>query len=655
MAKTVYTALNLKDNMSGGILKVCKNMKNMSKEAKRASQQVVHMADNFQRKVSSMASSAGKLIKAGTGIASAFALKTGLAEAMDLEGFRTQLETATKDAKRAGEVMKYSINLANKTPFEGGELVDAASSLEMFGLRTERWLPVLGDAAAGVNRSMADVKSGFIKAATTGDFASLRDTLGVTKEMVAEFAKTNLGGTFLNSKGQITDTKLLQDALEGLLSSRYAGGMEKLATTTKGVWSTITGVTKNGLARIVGMQNDGTVQSGSLLDYLKTKATAFGGLLEKWQSDGTMDRIASKFSKGFQRMVKSLKSATEFAAEHKQTILTVGSALAGVFAGAKLASGIKNLYNGFQSIKKVLGVLKGGFLMFSPTGWIVIGITALVAAFTLAYQKSETFRNKVQALWANFKEFAAGLKSSVVPKLQELRDWFGVKILPTFQKIAPCVQLVWSKVQPFAEWMGQIFAAKIGNAFQTVKNIAGTAFDGIKSLIEGFTTVLDGLISFITGVFTGNWGQAWNGIKTVFSGVFESFGTIAKTPLNLIIDGINHLIGQLNAVSNVEVPDWVPGLGGKSFGLNIPQIPHFALGTQYFSGGLARIHERGGEIVNLPNGSKVIPADKSRKAVGGTVINLHLIVQGNIIGNTQYADYLGGVIAKKVKTALANT
>ena len=82
--------------------------------------------------------------------------------------------------------------------------------------------------------------------------------------------------------------------------------------------------------------------------------------------------------------------------------------------------------------------------------------------------------------------------------------------------------------------------------------------------------ILTGLIDFITGVFTGNWSRAWDGVKSIFKGVFDRLVNIVKTPINLIIDIINGFIRGLN---RIKVPKWVPSIGGK--GINIPTIPKF--------------------------------------------------------------------------------
>lgn len=169
--------------------KFTRPLKLSTKEIKKARAEVTRANNMISRWHKNSVAAFTKTAKAASVAATAIgglAFKTGLTEALDLEGYKMQLETATKDAKRAAEVMKYAINLANKTPFEGGELVEAASSLEMFGLKTERWLPTLGDAASAVNRDISDIQRGFVDAVTTGDFTSLRDTLSITKDMVDE-------------------------------------------------------------------------------------------------------------------------------------------------------------------------------------------------------------------------------------------------------------------------------------------------------------------------------------------------------------------------------------------------------------------------------------------------------------------------------------
>lgn len=92
---------------------------------------------------------------------------------------------------------------------------------------------------------------------------------------------------------------------------------------------------------------------------------------------------------------------------------------------------------------------------------------------------------------------------------------------------------------------------------------------------------------------------------------------------------------------------------GGSSGNSGSSLPGNATGTSYFGGGWTRVNERGGEIVNLPNGSKIIPHDISRR-MNGPSISVHVVVQGNVIGNEAYADQMGNTIVKRILRALDN-
>ena len=88
--------------------------------------------------------------------------------------------------------------------------------------------------------------------------------------------------------------------------------------------------------------------------------------------------------------------------------------------------------------------------------------------------------------------------------------------------------------------------------------------------------ILGGIIEFITGVFTGDWEKAWEGVKKIFKGIWNAIVMIIESAINLIIKGINWLIDKLNKI-HFDIPDWVPIIGGKSFGINIPLVSEVSL------------------------------------------------------------------------------
>ena len=117
---------------------------------------------------------------------------------------------------------------------------------------------------------------------------------------------------------------------------------------------------------------------------------------------------------------------------------------------------------------------------------------------------------------------------------------------------------------------------------------------GILTVVQGIQTTFQGIIDFITGVFTGNWSQAWQGVQDIFKGIFEALGGLIKAPINAVISLINKAIDGINGLG-LTIPDWVPVIGGKSFSINIPQIPMLAKGG--FTTGPSIAGEAGTEAV----------------------------------------------------------
>lgn len=95
--------------------------------------------------------------------------------------------------------------------------------------------------------------------------------------------------------------------------------------------------------------------------------------------------------------------------------------------------------------------------------------------------------------------------------------------------------------------------------------------------------ILGGIIQFIKGAFTGDWNSAWDGVKKVFKGIWNSIVIIAESAVNAIIKGLNWLISKINTIK-FTVPSWVPGVGGKSIGghlssLSEVHLPRLATGA----------------------------------------------------------------------------
>lgn len=215
----------------------------------------------------------------------------------------------------------------------------------------------------------------------------------------------------------------------------------------------------------------------------------------------------------------------------------------------------------------------------------------------------------------------------------------------------------WKKIKPVVT---KVINAVV-NKFNHFKEVAGNVFNRIieviKGFIEGAKALFKSIISFITGTFLGAWNSAWNGVVGAFKTIFGGVKTLVKSVMNGVISFINRGIGGLN---KIQVPDWVPLAGGK--GINIPLIPQLAKGTNFWKGGLVQVHERGGEIVDLPRGSRVMPHDKSvaeAYKMGNTKnnnvnITIPKIADQVVVRENADIDRIVNGIANKLKIAKQN-
>lgn len=225
--------------------------------------------------------------------------------------------------------------------------------------------------------------------------------------------------------------------------------------------------------------------------------------------------------------------------------------------------------------------------------------------------------------------------------------------------VAAIVLLIvnWKKIKPVVTKVINAVVSK----FHHFKEVAGNVFNHIveviKGFIEGSKTLFNSIISFITGTFLGAWNSAWTGVVGAFKTIFGGVKSFVKSVMNGVIGFINRGIGGLN---KIQVPDWVPLAGGK--GINIPLIPQLAKGTNFWKGGLVQVHERGGEIVDLPRGSRVMPHDKSvaeAYKMGNTknnnvTITIPKIADQVVVRENADIDRIVNGIANKLKIAKQN-
>ena len=250
------------------------------------------------------------------------------------------------------------------------------------------------------------------------------------------------------------------------------------------------------------------------------------------------------------------------------------AAIALVVGGlAMLVVGIKDVIeNGFtleNTLTIIAGLLAAGIGISILTGsWIPLLIAGFVAALVALVSFTGHGEELIQGLKKIIDGFGKFFKGVFTGDLKLAAEgakqiWEGLK--QTWNAIVNSIKDAWSAFITWLQGKNPALAA----IFETIGKLFSDQYNAWKK-------ILSGLITFLTGVFTGDWKKAWNGVLDILKGVWNLIVGTVEGAINFIIDGINLLISALNKI-HFEVPDWVPLVGGKSFGINITPVSRVSL------------------------------------------------------------------------------
>ena len=231
-----------------------------------------------------------------------------------------------------------------------------------------------------------------------------------------------------------------------------------------------------------------------------------------------------------------------------------------------------------------------------------------------------------------------------------------------FQPLMPHLQKIGQAIMAIGQIIFEVFSAKVTyvivQTISLVTNLINVITTTVMELADSIQSIFGGVLTVLQGLFTLNFEQIGQGLVQIFEGVANLIGTILKTPIRIVVAAINAIISGINSIK-VKVPDWVPGIGGKGWeGFNIPTIPDFAEGVENFRGGLAHINEEGGEIVDLPQGSRVIPHDVSMamaKTGQNITISLAKLADSIVIREEGDIDKFTSMFSEKLVRAYINS
>jgi len=375
-----------------------------------------------------------------------------------------------------------------------------------------------------------------------------------------------------------------------------------------------------------------------------TLSGALGGLWRTIQVDVLQpigNQLIPYVTKGINAIQKFTDKWNKLGPATQKTIVkfaAVAAAAGPVLLGfGKVSTGIGTLVSDTGKIGSVLKKLTGasGFsgLAKVMTGPFGIAAAAVAAAALLIYKNWDRIAPILQKIGDRFAEF-----------------WQTVK-----PQLEPFVEFV----EKIASYLKETFGPVVEEIFNFAGEFIVGTFDTIGVAIDALLTMFEGIISFLSGVFKTDWESVWNGCKEFVGTAFSGLADMVKVPINAVISIVNGAISKINSI-HFTVPEWVPGIGGKGWeGLNIPQIPTLAKGTDNWQGGIVQISEKGGEIVDLPSGSRVYPHDESvqiarQEARKNFSVKIAKLADSIIVREETDIDKIAEAIIRKIEEASDN-
>lgn len=291
----------------------------------------------------------------------------------------------------------------------------------------------------------------------------------------------------------------------------------------------------------------------------------------------------------------------------KQTIVTIGLVIAAIgpvlIVLGKLTSAVGSIISIVPKITSgisSIGSVFKGFVGLISAHPIVAAITAVIAIIVALWNNCEWFRDLVKGLW----EWIKTTFNTLVSWLKTAFTAIGTALSSLWDGIKDIVQKI---IDVFNAWLGYIktvFQAAWETVIGSLTGVFTSFFDSVKQIWENIKGIFGGIVDFVKNVFTGNWKGAWESVVSVFSNIFGLIGNLVKAPINAVISVINAAIGGINKLA-VDIPDWVPFVGGKRLGFSIPKIPMLAKGGELLQG-MAIVAEAGPELISQRGGRTVV-------------------------------------------------
>lgn len=529
--------------------------------------------------------------------------------------WRTALNLSQTQVAALGDQLNYLGNTTSENALKLSEVVTRVGALGQTAGLSAGEVAALAASMPGVTAeiSATGIKSMMIAmtagASATSKQAAVLQQLGFTASDMANRMHMDAEGAIIDLLGAI---KQLPAAEQTAALSQYFGkeSVSSIAPLLKNL-----GYLQQQFAKV----GDASAYSGSMeaeyavradttankLQLMQNKLAVLqvqiGNKILPYVNDALDDLSANALPKAEKTLgfiIPKVAKLLGFMLEHSSALINIGLGITAVVGISKTFKAVSTAYKGATAAVKLLRAAQ------LKTKIATIALTAQTRAHTFA-MRANAAASKAAAVAS--KAFRAGLAFVTSP--------IGIAILAITALIAAGVWLYknWDTVKAKAAQLG----AKISGIWTKINTAVTTAIAAISSRFPALGAVLSGLwksvqdvwgnikaifsniIGFIDNVFSGNWSAAWGNVVSIFGNVFGELANIAKAPINAVISVINMVLSKINEMK-ISIPDWVPGVGGKTLGFNIPQIPMLATGGIATAPTLAMVGEGGEPEAVLP-------------------------------------------------------
>ncbi len=327
-----------------------------------------------------------------------------IAAASDMEGYLAKLTVALKDQKKALDMLNWAKAFAAKTPFEMPEVVDAVTRLEMYGLSAKKWLPLVGDMAGAMGKSVTDAVEAVADAVSGGGLERLKEFGISTPKLLAAGAGGGQGQIDYQSQEGLNRIK---GALETILTRDFGGGMDKLSQTAQGMKSNFMD-SLSAIRMEIGQRLMPTYKAA-----LKWGMEFLAGLSKTGAIKGFADSLAGLAG----RLLTFAQGALPALVTWLQN---AGKGLSDLWSRVSKSEALQMLVAAVQQAVENIRTLFGGF-KDSDAASVVEGIIARVAQAIMWLNATVLSPGALQGVW----DWAQGLYSAVSGWLVNLANFVG--------------------------------------------------------------------------------------------------------------------------------------------------------------------------------------------------------------------------------------